>query len=294
MNKSKIIAFSFWAFALGFFICFLMEIPEPRIEVKAASADPSVIIGNATPAVGTVTPGSVTLSEDTTVTATSTGTVTDGNGYEDLSSVIAVFYDADATTNACPADANDCYRGADVTCATSSCSSLQCDFTCTSTAIEYYANAADWKWYVSAGDGTATGSETSASTTITTLTAIKLDLEDITYGTVDLDSTSTEKTIVATNTGNASPVDIKVNGTTMVCDETGTLAIAQQHWNTTASQAWSSGETLTDTPAHTQMDIAQRTGVATTGDIYWQLQIPATGYAGTCSGTNTFTASAVD
>ena len=294
MDKSKIVAFGFWAFTLGFFICSLIGIPEPRIEVRADEYASSVIIGNSTPVVGTVTPGSITLTEDTTVTATSTGTVTDGNGYEDLSSVIAVFYDADATTNACPADANDCYRGADVTCATSSCSSLQCSFTCTATVVEYYANAADWKWYVSAGDGTATGSETSASTTVATLNAIKLDLADITYGTVSLDATSTEKTIVATNTGNASPVDIKVSGTTMVCDEKGILDIAQQHWNTTASQSWSSGETLTDTPAYTQMDIAQRTGVATTGDIYWQLQIPATGYAGTCSGTNTFTASAVD
>jgi hypothetical protein len=54
------------------------------------------------------------------------------------------------------------------------------------------------------------------------------------------------------------------------------------------------GAVLTGTLANTQMDIAQRTGDVSTGDIYWQLQIPVSGYAGTCSGTNTFTASAVD
>ncbi|MCD4705612.1 hypothetical protein K8R61_00845, partial [bacterium] len=53
---------------------------------------------------------------------------------------------------------------------------------------------------------------------------------------------------------------------------------------------YASRTSLTDSAFEVDMDIAQRTGVATTGSLYWGFGMPATGVGGSCAGKVNFTA----
>ncbi|MDD5621293.1 MAG: DUF2341 domain-containing protein [Candidatus Pacebacteria bacterium] len=248
-------------------------------DINGASS--TFTISNSVPSVGSITPGSVSLIESSTTTATSTCTVSDNNGCEDISSVVAVFYDDNAVDADCAADENNCYTG--IACATSTCEGNNSDVLCT-TYPYYYANASDWRWYVKVIDASsASSTNTSATTTIDNLIALEVSETDIDYGSIELSATSNQATTTIENTGNTN-LDVGLYGTAMSCS-LGTIAVGQQKFNT------GGGETaLTGVSQPVDLNVAQRTTTVPTGSIYWKLYAPSDGIAGTCSGTNTFEA----
>ena len=247
----------------------------------------SFTINNATPTVGSITPGAISLVENSTTTATSSCTVTDNNGYEDLASVIAILYDSNATNSSCGADNNTCYPS--IACATSSCSSNQCNASC-SADVWYYANASDgWEWEVTAtDDGALSGNNTSATTTVTSLIALDVAESTIDYGSLNLGATSSQATTTVVNTGNVS-LDSFISGTDMTC-QLGSIVSTQQHYSTSTGFSWADGGALSTSPASSSLDLPQRTSGSVSDYIYWLLKIPDTGAGGSCTGTNTIEA----
>jgi hypothetical protein len=248
-------------------------------DINGASS--TFTISNSVPSVGSITPGSVSLIESSTTTATSTCTVSDNNGCEDISSVVAVFYDDNAVDADCAADENNCYTG--IACATTTCEGNNSDVLCTAYPY-YYANASDWRWYVKVIDASsASSTNTSTTTKIDNLIAIDVSETDIDYGSIELSATSNQATTTIENTGNTN-LDVGLYGTAMSCS-LGTIAVGQQKFNI------GGGETaLTGVSQPVDLNVAQRTTTVPTGSIYWKLYAPSDGIAGTCSGTNTFEA----
>ncbi len=238
-------------------------------------------VNNTTPTVGTISPTAVSLIESATTAASATSTVADSNGYGDITSVIAVFYDSVAQTPVCSSDNNDCY--ADISCSTSSCNDTQCTATC-STDVWYYANASDWKWQIKAIDAASASSTTISSVvTIADLIAIDVSEANIDYDSLNLGDTSAQATTTVENTGNTN-LDVGVYGTAMSCS-IGSIAVGQQKFNI------GGGETaLTGISQPIDLNVPQRTTTPPTDSIYWKLYVPSEGAGGTCSGINTFEA----
>ena len=295
MSKEKILAMSFWIGAFAIFYLFMGGFGVLTGEVIADSATTTATIGNATPTVSAITIAgpTVTLSEGTTITVTSTCTVTDNNGYADITAVAADFYDDDAQNYGCSDDENDCY--ADIVCATSSCADTQCSVLCTATVLYYANDTANWKWYITATDDDATSNSTS-SVAITVSQLVALDVANsISYttggGNMALGGTSDGATTTITNTGNKSGLDAQVSATAVMTCDTGTLNQSAQHYATSTSGfAYGDGVALSDSATNAGMGIAQRTDATTTDNVYWKLQIPSSGVEGSCSGVNTFIA----
>jgi hypothetical protein len=212
-----------------------------------------------------------------------TSTVTDNNGYTDITSVAAVFYDSIATTSTCSSDNSDCYT--DIACATSSCSGTdtQCIATC-STDVWYYANPSSWKWQIKATDAaSASSTGTSATTTIANLIAINVSEATINYGSLSIGETSAQATTTVENTGNTN-LDVDTYGTNMTCTS-GSIAVGQQKFNTEGAET-----ALTGVAQTIDLNVSKRITTPPTGSIYWKLYVPSGGAKGDCSGTNTFEA----
>jgi len=288
MQKEKIIAIGFWLFSIPFFYILLMGFGFDKTEIMADTATTTATISNATPTVTALTPATpITLSENSTITATSTGTVQDNNGYGEITSVTAVFYNG-ATNSGCSSDENNCYTG--INCATSSCADTTCSITCSAT-VYYYADAtSSWVWYVTVSDDSSSSSTSSASVTVNTLTALDVS-SSIAYGAIALGGTSDGVTTTITNTGNKDGLDAQVSASSAMTCDTGTLTQSTQHYATSTSGfTYGDGTALSDSPTAANISISQRTGATTTGSIYWKLQAPSSGVNGSCSGVNTFTA----
>jgi len=250
--------------------------------LSATATSSTFTVNNATPSVGVISVGSVSLSESSTTTATSSVTVSDNNGCTNIASITAVFYDSNATSATCGQNNNSCY--ASIACSTSTCDGNDSAASCTAYPW-YYANASNgWKWQIKATDSaSASSTNTSGTTTIAALIALEVNETTINYGTGLLPgATSSQATTTIENTGNTN-LDVDTYGTAMSCTA-GTIAVGQQKFNT------GGGETaLTGVAQTIDLNVAQRITTVPTGSVYWKLYAP-TNIKGTCSGTNTFEA----
>ena len=77
----------------------------------------------------------ITLTENTTTLVSATGTVSDDDGYTDISSVQGKLYRSGVGSN-CTLDNDNCYE--DTSCVTSSCAGNSCDYSC-SFNVQFYA-----------------------------------------------------------------------------------------------------------------------------------------------------------
>lgn len=297
MNKSSSIAITFWVIILCLTIFLFVGTPSNDIaKADTDTAQTLTTIGNATPSVNidsVETP--ITLTENgSSSTAWATTTITDNNGCDDLSSIVAVFFDDAVEAYDCSADGQNCYPS--ISCVSQSdCSGagdLNETYVCSS-SIWHYSNASsNWKWYIQAGDGTATGSATSSAVTINSLVALDVSEASISYGTLALGATSSEKSVTVSHTGNDSDLDTGIKeSVTFTCDG-GTIDPAQQHYSTTTSFAWGDGTALTTTTATLNTSLAQGSDAThtPTTSIYWLLVTPSSGVEGSCTGTNYFEA----
>ncbi len=246
----------------------------------------------------------ITLAENTTTLVSATGTVTDTDGYPDISSVIGKIYRS-GVGDGCSADNNNCYE--DSACATSSCDGDSCTATCDFNVYFFaeptddgtYATAQGWDgqhwvaWIKAIDSQNASSSATNTSQTVNvnTLAALIID-SSITYDTLDptQNMASTTKQISATTTGNV-PIDIQIKGDAMAYGSTGAIAIENQRY-ATSSVSWASGTAASSTYQTLEMDLSKPTSYPSTSTdiIYWGWQVPSGTPDGTYTGTNYFNA----
>ena len=255
-------------------------------------AQTTVQISNTAPTVGTVTPTSpLTLSEYTTVVVTCSATVTDVNGWEDVSSSSGVFH-LYSVGGGCTPDNADCY--VNNSCELSGGSSTTVTSTCSFT-VYWYAQASsdegNWTCAITAVDSGANSGTNSSNTTVSDLVALNITTP-IAFGNMIVGQTSAaDVTDTVSNTGNVR-FDINVNGTDMTCDS-GSIAVGYIHYNISSGIDYASMTPLTADPGDTAVEFSTNfnlvEGAASSDDTYWKIQIP-TGVLGSCTGTVQFEA----
>ena len=272
----------------------------PQVTIAAANEPPVVSAVN-------VNGGSdITLVENGTTTVAITATITDDNGCDDVftdGSISATLYRSGAGAS-CSADANNCYTGITMTDVGGTCTGGADTSGDASGTVEvwYIAEATDasssnsgdtWQATVKAIDAASASSTATDSTPpeLNTLLAVGVT-GSINYGTVNPGATSTTQTVTITNTGNFNSTDVSFSGVNL---EFGgdTIAVDQQKYSTTTSEAWDSLDyTLDGTPTLRILNIVKgtATGTPSTQDNYWAIQVPNGQAAGTYSGTSTITA----
>jgi hypothetical protein len=216
-------------------------------------------------------------------------TINDSNGYSDIASARAVFYDTVASS-ATAADNNESHY-TNTSCTLSVGSGISRDASC-SFNVRYYANNNTWACNMTAFDLDNANGTGLDNTVVNLLVAINVSTQVLDYGTLaPLDiSNSTLENI--TNHGNGQ-IDLSVNGTDMGCTAIGTIPVTAQHYNITGSGVTyaTMGELSLSSVLTTTFDLAKRTDAS--GDrireTYWKIQAPV-GVKGICTGNVTMAA----
>lgn len=268
------------------------QYPEATL---AAGAGSRPVASAATIDAGAV---SVTLVENATQNVVCTGTVTDNDGFSDITAVGAYFFRTTVGTTSAP-DENNQYRlYGDAQCVPSSGAGISEDYTCTF-AVNYYAdptdagspNAADnWTCELWPADSVATG--TVAVDTVEMSSLIALDVTaSIAYGSVNAntDTGSTNQITALTNTGNRD-MDPELSGSAMTDGGSGTIAASQQKYSATPFTYSSGGTALSGSPVTFDITLPQRTGGVVSDDVLWGLGVPNGTPNGSYTGSNTITA----
>ena len=241
----------------------------------------------------------VDLTEDTTTNVVCTSTVSDTEGYADITSVTAELHRSGVSAGSVDDNNNHYTLTGDANCVPSGGTGNTETYTCTF-PVQYYADPTDagtyvgenWECLVTPSDSVGAGTTSADTIEMNSLAALNVT-STITHGSIALgaDTSTTNQTATITNTGNVN-IDTQFSGTSMTCDVLGTLVSTQQKYGVTDVTYASLTNTLSGTPTERDLDVSQRTDDATpsTQSTYWGLAVPATGYGGTCTGTNTFTA----
>jgi len=247
---------------------------------------------------------SVTLIENTTKNVVCAGTVTDNDGFADVTAVGGFLYRTSIGTSTA-SDNNNLYRlYGDSQCIPSGGSGLSETYTCTF-PVQYYADPTDagspndadtWSCELHPRDAVATG--TPAVDTIEMASLMALDVTaSIPYGSVDAntDTGSTNQSTVVTNTGNRD-MDPQVSGANMTDGGSNTIVVGQQKYADSAFTYSSGGIALTTTPTTINITLPQQTtdggGGVVTDSVLWGLGVPNGTVNASYTGTNTFTAAA--
>lgn len=244
----------------------------------------------------------ISLTSGTTTTVYATSTVTDLNGYSDLSTATATIYRSGVGA-ACSADPNNCY----IEASTSSCSFINCSGnSCTLSCVAEFAYHTDptdagtfageeWFAFLEVEDSAGgVDFDTSAGVEVLTLRALDID-NAIAYGSlqVNADTGAFNPTTPVKNYGNEA-IDVDVSGTDMADGFSSTIDATNQKFATTTFtySSCTSCSTLTTVGSSIEVDLAKPTAATPYVEdvLYWGIQIPF-GTAGTPhEGTNTFTA----
>ena len=261
------------------------------------SVSSSLTVTNAAPTVGTVTATDpVTLTEGTTTVVWCNATVTDDNGYADVSSASAKLWEPVGTTEAGADDYNNHYTNSSCSLSggTGTTVNAACKF-----SVHYSATPAEWTCKITATDGSAaTGSANNTAVTINSLIALSTD-SSITFPETALGAIATEQTLQVNNTGN-SQIDTQLytygatdgDGYSMICTIGGSeIPYTNLKYNLTAAQDFTAnmsaiGNSSTTYTTETAFNLAAETtdNVASTKDIYWKIQVPSTDVGGSCTG----------
>jgi len=246
----------------------------------------------------------ITLTENTTTLISAAGTVSDADGYGDISSVQGRIYRS-GVGSSCTLDNNNCYE--DASCTLSGCSGNTCNYSCDFNVYFHaeptdegtYATAQGWNtqtwvaWVkvIDSQSASSTATNSAETVDVNTLTAISVD-SSITYDALDPGTNMANLTKVtnATNTGNV-PIDVQLKGDDMTFDGN-TIAVTNQRYSTTTNDAWDNGNQLTSSYVNFEMDLPKPTQSPSnsTTTIYWGWAVPTGKPAGTYTGTNYFNA----
>ena len=265
-------------------------------EVTAAGA------GNALPTASSVSidSGSVTatLTENTTKNIICEGTVTDTDGYTDISHVGAFLYRTTVGTTTA-SDENNLYRlYGDSECIPSGGAGNSETYTCTF-PVWYYADPTDagspyeadnWTCEPHPADSIATGTPATDTIEMGSLQALNVT-SSIAYGTVNpnTDTGATNQQVTITNTGNVE-IDPELSGTAMTDGGSGSISASQQKYDDASFTYSSGGTALSGTPTTLNLTLPQRTSTEITDLVYWGLGVPNGTPDGGYTGSNTFTA----
>lgn len=245
---------------------------------------------------------SVTLVENTTKNVVCAGTVTDNDGFANISAVGAFLYRTGVGTSTA-SDNNNLYRlYGDSQCVPSGGSGNSETYTCTF-PVQYYADATDagspnsadnWSCELHPRDGVATGTPAIDTTEMASLMALDVTAT-IAYGSVDAntDTGTTNQTTTVTNTGNRD-MDPQLSGANMTDGGSNTIAVGQQKYADSAFTYSSGGAALSTTPTTFNITLPQQTtdggGGVVTDVVLWGLGVPNGTINTSYTGTNTFTA----
>lgn len=245
----------------------------------------------------------ILLTPGTTTPIYATGTVTDFNGFEDITHATATIYRSGASPSCAPDD-NNCYiLSTDAgTCSLENCSGSSCDLLCRAD-VAFYAEPTDfgayegeeWMAYLEVEDGNKNYDFASAlGVELYTLRALSVD-SGINFGVLEpnSDTGSYNPTTIVTNLGNiASAVDVE--GSDMTDGLSSSIPASKQKMSTSAFNYASClgclqlstgvpislGVTLTKPTDFTPVDT----------EVYWGIEIPFNVNSAPHTGFNTFTA----
>ena len=267
----------------------------------ADTATGQATIGNTAPSVGTVTlynqasaDAEITLSAGTTVSVFCNASLTDVNGYADISAVTATLYHS-TNVSADSDDENSHYTNSSCSIGTNT-SATEAPATCTFN-LDYMSINGTWTCNMTADDGTATDPAIDTNT-LATLVGLDVTNSTVNFGSLELGANSTAATDThIVNFGNIQ-MDARFSGDDYTCNVSGTIPVGNTRYNlTTNSYDNMVGKDLT-TGATTQTDfdlgvrgLSTADGTNATKSEYWTIKIPASGVAGTC--TNTITVAAI-
>jgi hypothetical protein len=253
------------------------------------------------------------VTENTTTALYIHGTASDADGCETLDTITnwkTVVYRSDISgTDTCTADNNNCYQVDEPTSlGFSGCTGAEdtdLDYEAVIN-IQYYADATDtgspnagtnWTAYILAGDDASATDTATDSFEMNSLIATGVGAT-ISFGTLALNTDSSEIPLTITNTGNRS-IDLDQTGDgDMICNGEGSsnIPVENIHFSLSTGFAYAAGTAMggvsPDPAVNIDISVAARTDDATesTSSIYHILRIPETGLRGTCSNIITFTA----
>jgi len=246
------------------------------------------IVFAAVPSVGPVSvTNPINLNAGTTKTITCNATVSDADGWQNISLVNATLWDSTATTEGAADDNNNHYTNASCSIGTNT-SATDVPVTC-AFSLQYYANNGTWTCKIRAWDG-LNESSNQTSTTINPLIALSIP-STINFGLMSLGETSsntTENETAVENYGNVQ-IDVDLSGDGMVCT-IGSIPVENIRYSSIDNTSYASMTSLTTSATTLDLNIPQRTNGASFKITYWKIQIPNTGVGGSCSNTITFTA----
>ena len=245
----------------------------------------------------------ISLLSGTTTAVSATATVSDSNGYADLTHATATIYRSGAGA-ACTEDNNSCYITSteDGTCSFINCSGNSCTLSCTAEVL-YHADPTDvlpyegeeWLAYMEVEDLAAGYDFTSAmGVELITLRALAVD-STINYGalTANSDTGSFNPTTTITNLGNV-PIDVDVQGTDL-SDGMSSTVPADQQKVATSTFTYSACPTCLQLSSSSPvtLDLNMSKPATTTPevetDVYWGINVPFTSSNAAHSGYNIFT-----
>lgn len=269
----------------------------------------------AAPSVDTVTAaqtsgGSQTafnLTESVSTTLFVHGSITDGDGCEDVAvngSVTGKFYRSNlGAADTCTNDNNECYPLLNANCTKTACTGPGdniFNYECTA-ELQYYADsttagphsASDWTAKVKATDQATNFGTLTDTIEMNTLISLAVQA-NMSYGNIALDTVGPEQTFTVTNSGNSGiDTNLKVDGA-MICDGQGSQNIpaGNTHYSGTTGFNWADGTALTTSNAEFELNLGPRIndGAPITKDLFYKLKMPISGIRGTCSNTLTTTA----
>jgi hypothetical protein len=270
------------------------------------------VISNVSPSVSSVTlnaGGDITLAEGTTTNVVVTGTVTDNNSCQDLSTIETSAYRSAIGYSGCDANAEDddnhCY--AQVSCSVSGASctgptDASANYTCT-VVFQYHADPTiantvypteTWKSTINAIDNNSASANTELTTGVEVLTTTALDVSAaINYGSLDVGQKNDplDKTTTVTATGNVG-LDEELSGTNLTDGGAGVIAVSKQKHALATSTSYASGTALSTSPTEYELNCLKTTasGSPQTKNTWWGIEIPAGIPPGAYAGTNTVTA----
>jgi len=243
----------------------------------------------------------IALTEGTTTTITASSTVTDLNGFTDISFATSTFYRSGVGAQ-CSANENSCYLISTSSCALSSCSGNSCTLSC-SAKVQYFADPTDsgtflgQHWLATMAVQDSTGlrdTETSLGVNVLTLYGLSITTGNINFGSLAVggNTGSVDSTTTVANTGNSN-INIQLSGTDLTSGSD-SIPVGEQKYATSTFIYGSCSicQFLTGSATNVSLEIAKPTSSSTpsTGSVYWGIDVPPGTQTKSFTGTNTFIA----
>jgi hypothetical protein len=242
----------------------------------------------------------ITLSPGATTTIYATGTVSDQNGYADITEATTTMFRSGVGAS-CSADTNSCYIAGPSQCSYVNCSGNSCDVVCTADFF-YHADPTDagaifdaqsWGAELSVRDqGGLTATQTAPYIDLLTLRAFGVD-SLINYGSVEVsaDTGSYNASTTFQNLGNDA-IDVAIEGTNLTDGVSSNIPVNEQIF-ATSTFTYSACVYCTQLSASStsyELDLAKpaSTTPAVTDNVFWGIAIPFGISAAPHQGTNIF------